>query len=470
MGNRGTASVRTLVILALLAAAVIPAPPASAMTDPYPLGANAAATEVCTLSDSTTSDETSRARTVAPDDVPLGRTGLSGVNAVLIAGGAVYTKVVVDVSRVGDEAGHFTWQYWSASGWKALTGATDATNGFSTLGVNTISFPPPADWTTAKHECNTVTPYYYLKAASTSFTTIAPKASQIALVMFNVRVHVQTEAAVPVDGITLAQASADGFDDTIYAFASRGNGDYDLALMANGALEYDLTFSPTGLLATPPINVEVGGSALADERSPPAVASYPLKVIVSASSGASITNAQVKIDDAQAHASSGKNYFFRGPINGLLSVTAPGHASTSLTQDSKLQNVVAGSTTATVVTFIGATACTGGTEIPAGSQATCSGLTPLPGSTPSSTSPADKASGTTSSRPARSSLPVDDGNEAVEGEESLVEPVEDLDEAAAPPAATSPKLLIPGLIGVGALAAVAATILVVRARRGPKKP
>lgn len=59
-----------------------------------------------------------------------------------------FKKVVVDVSSATSDTGqNLNMQYWNGSAWVALTLSAE-THPFDTVGVNSFSFSPPADWAT----------------------------------------------------------------------------------------------------------------------------------------------------------------------------------------------------------------------------------------------------------------------------------------------------------------------------------
>jgi hypothetical protein len=54
-----------------------------------------------------------------------------------------------------------TWEYWNGA-WTALSGVTDSTSSFTTLGENIVSWTAPSDW--ADTTVNSQGPYKYVRA------------------------------------------------------------------------------------------------------------------------------------------------------------------------------------------------------------------------------------------------------------------------------------------------------------------
>jgi len=83
-----------------------------------------------------------------------------------------FNRMKLDISTIG--AGTYTvnWEYWNGA-WVSLSGVSDGTSAFKTLGENIVSWTLPGDWATTS--VNALGPSFYVRAAYVSGTvTTAP--------------------------------------------------------------------------------------------------------------------------------------------------------------------------------------------------------------------------------------------------------------------------------------------------------
>jgi len=116
-------------------------------------------------------DETTAANEVTANDMTL-------FPAVPVAGTDRYnfgfkekvSSLKVNVGTVGTGTYTVTYEYWNGSAFVALT-VTDNTTDFKTVGANTVTFTPPADWATTT--INGQGPFFYIRAEIQAGTTTA---------------------------------------------------------------------------------------------------------------------------------------------------------------------------------------------------------------------------------------------------------------------------------------------------------
>tara|TARA_R110000803_G_scaffold28011_6_gene65086 strand:- start:3345 stop:5150 length:1806 start_codon:yes stop_codon:yes gene_type:complete len=88
-----------------------------------------------------------------------------------------FSQLKIDITDAATGA-TITWQYWNGA-WVSLTGVTDGTSNYSTLGENTVSWTAPGDWATTT--VNGQGPYYYVRAALTAGTPDQARARKVQL-------------------------------------------------------------------------------------------------------------------------------------------------------------------------------------------------------------------------------------------------------------------------------------------------
>ena len=118
-------------------------------------------------------DETTESNTATDGDMQLlPVTPVSGEDRYIFGHSEEFNRLKVNVSTAGTGGFTITWQYWNGA-WTTLSGVTDGTNSFSTLGSNIVSFTAPGDMATTT--INGQGPFYFVRAAYTAGTvTITP--------------------------------------------------------------------------------------------------------------------------------------------------------------------------------------------------------------------------------------------------------------------------------------------------------
>lgn len=144
-------------------------------------------------------DDTTDANSAAANDVPL-MPAVEAINDAFYFGGSLrggivpnlFQEIKINIGTAG-VGNTIAWEYYNGSAWASLT-VTDGTNGFTTLGTNTVTFTPPTDWATVA--VNAVTTYWVrARVTAAAFTTI-PLATQIWLMVK------PDQLALCVDGAT----------------------------------------------------------------------------------------------------------------------------------------------------------------------------------------------------------------------------------------------------------------------------
>jgi hypothetical protein len=118
-------------------------------------------------------DETTEANSGTSGDMNLlPATPVVNQDRYLFGHSEQFDRLKVNVSTAGTGGFTITWQYWNGA-WVNLSGVTDGTSSFSTLGTNIVSFTLPGDWATTT--VNSQGPYYYVRAAFTAGSvTVTP--------------------------------------------------------------------------------------------------------------------------------------------------------------------------------------------------------------------------------------------------------------------------------------------------------
>lgn len=114
---------------------------------------------------------------VGANDVTLLPSTISTNDAFYFGGISQFGCVLINVSTAGTTYVG-TWEYWNGS-WTALSGVSDGTNAFQTLGRNKVDFTVPSDWATTT--INSQGPYYYIRFRVTSGGGTQPFAEEISL-------------------------------------------------------------------------------------------------------------------------------------------------------------------------------------------------------------------------------------------------------------------------------------------------
>jgi hypothetical protein len=118
-------------------------------------------------------DETTESNTATDGDMQLlPVTPVVNEDRYIFGHSEQFNRLKVNVSTAGTGGFTITWQYWNGA-WTTLSGVTDGTSSFSTLGTNIVSFTLPGDWVTST--INSQGPFYYIRAAYTAGTvTVTP--------------------------------------------------------------------------------------------------------------------------------------------------------------------------------------------------------------------------------------------------------------------------------------------------------
>ncbi len=91
-------------------------------------------------------------------------------DAFYFAFNVLYGMLWIDVLTAGVGAWALTYEYWNGVAWVPLLGLTDNTNGFTTVGVNSVTFTTPPDMT-PRIAAYGYGSYYYIRARVTTGAT-----------------------------------------------------------------------------------------------------------------------------------------------------------------------------------------------------------------------------------------------------------------------------------------------------------
>lgn len=115
-------------------------------------------------------DETTEANESTSDDMTLLPLVPVQEDAYYFGANEEFISLEVDVSQAGVGTWVITWEYWDGASWSALGGVSDGTTGFTTGGVNNVTFTLPIDW--AKNTVNSQGPFYYIRARVSDYTSV----------------------------------------------------------------------------------------------------------------------------------------------------------------------------------------------------------------------------------------------------------------------------------------------------------
>jgi hypothetical protein len=118
----------------------------------------------------TTTEETTEARTILPDDVTLLPSSPATGDAYYFGGQETYDDVELEISTPGEGTWDVVWEYYNGTSWVALSNVTDNTNDFREDGVNKVTFDIPGDWSTT--DVGGVTGLYWVRGRLDTFTSI----------------------------------------------------------------------------------------------------------------------------------------------------------------------------------------------------------------------------------------------------------------------------------------------------------
>lgn len=108
-------------------------------------------------------DETTDANSAAAADWQFFPAGAGVDDAVYMGFPQLFSKLTIDVGTAGVGTYTVSWEYWNGTAWTALSGVTDGTTNFKTLGANDVTYTVPSDWATTS--VNGSAQLYYIRAA-----------------------------------------------------------------------------------------------------------------------------------------------------------------------------------------------------------------------------------------------------------------------------------------------------------------
>jgi hypothetical protein len=87
-----------------------------------------------------------------------------------------FSQMDLDVLTAGTGTYTLAWEYWTGSGWSAVTGLSDGTNNYKNAGVNRVSWTEPGSWatTTVTNQPGTTALYYIRARFVSGSVTITP--------------------------------------------------------------------------------------------------------------------------------------------------------------------------------------------------------------------------------------------------------------------------------------------------------
>jgi hypothetical protein len=115
-----------------------------------------------------------------------------------------FSQMDLDVLTAGTGTYTLAWEYWSGSGWSAVTGLSDGTNNYKNAGINRVSWTEPGSWatTTVTNQPGT-TALYYIRARFVSGTvTITPvgRTAQLDVTKYG---RWETETVITSSGLSI---------------------------------------------------------------------------------------------------------------------------------------------------------------------------------------------------------------------------------------------------------------------------
>lgn len=248
-GGRG--ALRIVLVAACLTSSLVAVAPAS---EAAPLnGASADVDTFCSSSATGYSDKTGAANDATPSDVTLARSAVpSDPNAVYIGFDQPFSKIVFNIGTGGTGEGSVLWKYFAGNTLKDLA-VVDSSTGFSKTGIQTVTFTPPTDWTIK--QVNAACPErFFVKITTGDDYDIAPAATQISGVVYNLRLKVIDDALRPVAGLAQAAFAVSAATDTAikgFREAGAGTGLYDLALRTDAAdVSYEISVTADGYVTS----------------------------------------------------------------------------------------------------------------------------------------------------------------------------------------------------------------------------
>lgn len=124
-------------------------------------------------------DETTAANSATTNDVNLLPVSPAVDDAYYFAHSEQFPQLKIDITDINGTGSTIVWQYWNGTIWTALSGVTDNTNNYETLGENIVSWTVPGDWATRL--VNSQGPFFYVRGrvsvVGSANQTLARKAS-----------------------------------------------------------------------------------------------------------------------------------------------------------------------------------------------------------------------------------------------------------------------------------------------------
>jgi len=226
---------------------------------------------------STFLDQTADANSAAINDVQFFPTVSVTNDAFLLGLKQPGPRVRITVGTIGVGTYTVTWQYRSSpSVWTNLSGVTDGTGAFKTVGENDVTFTVPTNWVATTE--GTIGPFFYIRALRNAGTMTTNPLGDSCLTGFDIRlvsgtgiattIKVQGGTAPIVEHVTagtftvennvtvIAQGVTEGTPISILAaetVGSRTIGDVLLNAFADDtgkvtlSLNYEAAFDPSGL-------------------------------------------------------------------------------------------------------------------------------------------------------------------------------------------------------------------------------
>lgn len=119
-------------------------------------------------------DETSDANSVGANDFPLVASPSGDPEGDIIYLGAMgqFAFIRIDFDTAGGtwDNDSITWKYWDGDSWEALSGISDGTNSFKTVGSQKVSWTSPTDWATT--QVNEINAYWVAAEFTDSGKTV----------------------------------------------------------------------------------------------------------------------------------------------------------------------------------------------------------------------------------------------------------------------------------------------------------
>ena len=92
-------------------------------------------------------DQTNEANSASADDMDLLPVSPALNDAYYFGAAEQFSRLRIDVTDANGAGSTIAWEYWDGDSWESLTGLSDGTSNFETLGDNIVSFTIPGDWT-----------------------------------------------------------------------------------------------------------------------------------------------------------------------------------------------------------------------------------------------------------------------------------------------------------------------------------